>query len=168
MNGDKSCKNIPLNKAIVFLVCSIAINIFLLAFVLGRSDLAGHRPPPPPFGGSEEMMMEPPPPMLNHDRSPPPPFFGPSSLFTPEEMRDGFKEMQHNFRKIQALRLAFARQLKIGAINKEDVLKHFSEIDQLMSDVRMKAQEKAATKISKLSPEERQKFADRLLSVDGD
>jgi len=41
-------------------------------------------------------------------------------------------------------------------------LKNFAQIDQLMMDVKKQAQEKAAEKISSMSPEQRKRFADKL------
>jgi hypothetical protein len=100
--------------------------------------------------------MQPPPP-------PPPPFFSPAELFSPEEMKADFVKMQENFVKMQELRKSFAEQLKQGSVSKEAILKHFAEIDQLMSSVRNQTQEKAAAKISSMSAEERQRFAKKLL-----
>ena len=93
---------------------------------------------------------------------PPPPFFRPSDLFGQDEMKQDFVQMQENFEKIQGLRQAFSEQLKKGSVTKEDVLKHFAQIDQLMMDVKNQAQEKAAEKISTMSPDERKRFANRL------
>ena len=164
------------NKFSVVLACSIVVNIFLVAFMAGRMTspnaiLATHFPP----HGEDAMMMPPPPmddmrgerhfhPPMDHDgHMPPPPFFGPSSLFSQEEMREGFVLMQQNFKKITDLRSDFAHKLKSETISKEEVLKHFNEIDQLMGEVRKQTQVKAAEKISAMPKEERQRFADRLL-----
>jgi len=147
------------NKNRKALLGSIALNIFLVAFVLGHFGAFGMMPPPPPFMMGGHPMM--PPPMMG-GMLPPPPFFGPSDLFSREEMKENFAHMQENFEKIQDLRQAFAEQLKKGSVTKEDVLKNFAQIDQLMMDVKKQAQEKAAEKISSMSPEQRKRFADKL------
>jgi flagellar motility protein MotE (MotC chaperone) len=94
---------------------------------------------------------------------PPPPFFGPGDLFSHKEMEEGFTDMKKNFEQIQALREEFAARLKKQSVTKEEVLKHFSDVDKLMSNGRNQMQDKAAAKISTMTPQERQKFADRLL-----
>ena len=152
------------NKNRIALLGSIALNIFLVAFVLGHFGAFGMMPPPPPFMMGGHHMM--PPMMMGGGMPPPPSFFGPSDLFSREEMKENFAHMQENFEKIQGLRQAFAEQLKNGSVTKEDVLKNFAQIDQLMMDVKKQAQEKAAEKISSMSPEKRKRFADRLLDRD--
>lgn len=169
MNYTPSQKFLTIHKIAVALALSLATNIFLIAFLLGRADSAppAFLPPPPPFHDGMDMIMGPPPPPLPQEngRRPPLPFFGPSSLFSPQEMRDEFKEMQNNFERIKNLRDAFAQRLKNGPVSKPDVLQHFAAIEQLMSDVRGKTQEKVAEKISKMSAAERQEFAERLLAT---
>ena len=147
------------NKGRIALLGSVALNIFLVAFVLGHFGAFGMMLPPPPFMMGGHPMM--PPPMME-GMLPPPPFFGPSDLFSREEMKENFAHMQDNFKKIQDLRHAFAEQLKKGSVTKEDVLKNFAQIDQLMIDVKKQAQEKAAEKISSMSLDQRKRFADRL------
>jgi len=102
---------------------------------------------------------------MHGDMPPPPPpsFFSPADLFTPEEMKQDFTSMQDNFQKMKTLRRDFARQLQQGQMSREDVLKHFAALDQLMDSVKNQAQQKAAEKISAMSPEDRRRFADKLL-----
>ena len=78
-------------------------------------------------------------------------------------MSGALESMQQSFEKIKALRADFAQKLKANTVSKEDVLQHFGATDALMDDVRRQTQEKAAAKISTMSPEDRQRFADRLL-----
>ena len=165
MSDDKSKKA----GRLVFLG-SIAVNIFFGAFLLGRLTLPGMMMPlPPPFGMGGDGMVGGPPPLSRmeghgHGPMPPPsPFFGPSSLFSEEEMREGFVAMQATFKKIGILRSDFAQKLKDGPVGRGDILKHFDAIDRLMDSVKKQTQERAAEKISAMSPDERERFADRLL-----
>lgn len=175
-----------MSKTQVALAGSLAANIFLVAFVLGRSSAPGMMPPPPfggppPGGPGMHGEMPPPPPGggMFGEGPPPggpggpggppphphmgPPLFAPHELFTPEEMKADFSRMQENFEKMKAARTDFATKLKAGPLTKDDVLKHFADVDQLMEGVRKATQDKAAEKISKMSDEDRQKFADKLL-----
>ena len=144
-------------KKPVVLLTSLALNIFLVAFLLGRCST--HPMMPPPFmGGHSPGGFG-----MHGDMPPPPLFFGPEALFSPQEMQKNFSVMQNSFEKGQKLRKEFAAQLKKGPVTKEQVLKHFSELDQTMNDVKGQMQEKAADKISSMSQEEREEFADHLL-----
>ena len=78
-------------------------------------------------------------------------------------MREGFVAMQATFKKIGILRSDFAQKLKDGPVGRGDILKHFDAIDRLMDSVKKQTQERAAEKISAMSPDERERFADRLL-----
>ena len=163
------------NKGRIVLLGSVAFNIFLIAFLLGRLSMPGLLPPPPPFVHMPAPMMcgEMPPPFAGMPQgrmrgdmpAPPPPFFSPADLFTAEEMKQDFAIMQQHFKKMKTLRQDFAKQLEHGQVSKEEVLKHFTEVDQLMADVKKKMQEKAATKISTMSLEDRKRFAERLLEA---
>lgn len=154
----------------IALFVSLAVNIFLIAFMLGRFSSPGLMPPPPfDLGG-----MPMPPPIMaggphssmpmdkGGHRMPHPPFFGPGDLFTPDEMQANGEPLRENFEKLNALREAFAKKLTDGAVSKEDVLKHFADMDQIFDQVRKQTQQKAAEKISNMSPEERQRFAKTL------
>lgn len=160
------------NIARIALFVSFAINIFLVAFTLGRFSLMGFAPPP--FGMDGHDMMQPPmfeemppppiPDMESHDgRRPHPHFFGPADLFGSEEIKKHSEQMRENFEKIHDLRNDFAKRLSAGSVTKEEVMKHFADIDQLMDMIKKQTQEKAADKISAMTPEERQEFADSLL-----
>jgi hypothetical protein len=103
------------------------------------------------------------PPQINNRMPSPPPFFGPGDLFNEKEIKEDFAEAQKNFEKIQEIRKDFSEKLKKGTVTKEEILKHFSEIDKLMNAFRVQMQEKAANKIISMSPEERKRFADKIL-----
>ena len=172
-------KPISSGKARAIFIGSVALNIFLIAFILGRVSMMGMMPPPPPPPPFAMGDMPPPPPegappppfaMGGHmlpppmgGHMPPPPFFAPADLFSPEEMHEGFEKMHENFTKIEALRQDFARQLQQGSVTKEQALAHFAQVDQVMDSVKKEMQEKAAQKISVMTPEERQRFADRVI-----
>lgn len=146
-----------------FLFLSVAVNIFLVAFVLGRFSA----PMPPPHGpmgfGIPGGMMPPPMEMRHGDRGPPP-FMGPGQLFSPDEMKKEDELMHQSFEKANALRRDFAARLDKGAVTKDEVLQHFAGVDQVMDGVRKEAQEKAAEKISAMSQDDRLKFARSLLN----
>ncbi len=144
-------------KARLLLLVSVALNIFLLAFTLGRISVPGLMPPPPFMNGGRHGMHKP---MMHNEM--PPPFLGPSDLFSPEEMGEDFAQVRKNFAKINELRQAFADRLQKGEIRKDEVLAHFAEVDRLMTEVRTQTQEKAAARISAMTPEDRERFAVRL------
>ena len=148
------------NKRRIVLLSSLALNIFLIAFVLGRLSV-GAMMPPPFFEGRDRPHM--PFGDMHGGMPPPPPFFSPANLFTPDEMKQDFIAMQDNFNKMRALRQDFSHQLEASPVSKADVLKHFAEIDALMDSVRKQTQQKAAERISTMSQEERQRFAKHLL-----
>ena len=158
----------PCNKGRAAFFGSIGLNIFLLAFVLGRASMPGLMQPPP-FGMGHHMPpgmyddMPPPPFGGMHHGHKPPSFFSPADLFSPEEMQEDFAVMQQNFETIGKLRQDFAKRLEQDGVTKEEVIEHFAEIDQFMDKVKKQMQEKAAAKISTMSPDERKRFADRLL-----
>jgi hypothetical protein len=160
------------NKGRIAFFISLAVNIFLIAFTLGRISVPGFMPPHlgmegRHFGPPPGLYGEMPPHFMHegpHGGPPPrPPFFGPADLFSPEEMQTDALRMQESFNKIDGLRRDFANQLNANPLTKEDVLKHFSSIDQIENDVKKKMQEKAAAKISSMSPDERHRFANALL-----
>lgn len=137
------------DKKLLFV--SVAVNIFLAAFVLGRVSATGPLaamnaggPGNPAFNGP-----------------PPPPMFGAEDLLGPgmQEMA----EVQKNFAEMQTLRHAFAERLKQGPVTKEEALAHLTAVDQGMEAVKTKLQEKAAGKIAAMGDAERAKFADRLM-----
>ncbi|MEZ0224087.1 MAG: hypothetical protein ACAH83_06010 [Alphaproteobacteria bacterium] len=182
-------------KQTAILLGSVAVNIFLVAFVFGRLSSPGTMPPPPPFGGDmqQRMMMAQQqkmgggPPggpggqgMMAYGpgggqsdgatfnmRVPPPPVFGPQDVFNPQEMQESMQEMQQNFQKAETLRADFAKRLSEGGVTKDDVLKHFADVDAIMGSVKNKVQEKTAEKIAAMPEQERKAFAERLTQHGG-
>lgn len=157
------------SKNFVPLLISVAINIFLAAFILGRVSMPGMMPPPFEhhhvgiWGGSEHNDMRQHPMAQGPGHGDHSPFIGPANIFTPEEMKANEEQMHQTFDKVKALRIEFANQLKKGPVSKEQALQHFAEINKLISTVRSQTQEKAATKISTMSQQEREDFAQKLL-----
>lgn len=136
------------NKA---LLASVALNVFLVAFVLGRMSVL---PPSMPA------------PMMKADFSngpPPPPMFGPQELFGADEMKDHFKEIEGRFEKVQALRKEFAQTLMQGKVTEEQAAQHLAAIDAEMEGVKNSVQAKAAKKIAGLPDDKRIEFAKRLM-----
>jgi hypothetical protein len=151
---------------------SIALNIFLVAFVFGRMsimpDKAHHERPPfaqegelcehgvdshrPPFHGD---------PMHDRTMPPPPPLFSPEMIFSKEEMEKDFPAVKSKFDAMQVKREEFLKTLEHKQLSKEEILAHFAEIDAIMDGVRVHAQQKAAEKLSSMSEEERKEFITR-------
>jgi hypothetical protein len=145
-----------INKS-ALLLASLALNLFLVAFLMGRCTTPVMMPSPFMGGNFHGAGIH------GNNMPPPPPFFGPEALFNPKEMQENFSIMQNSFENGRKLREEFAAQLKKGKVTKEEVMKHFAEIDRIMAGVKEKMQEKAADKISAMSQEERKKFSDHLL-----
>lgn len=163
-----------------YLAASVAANIFLVAFVLGRltgpgfhHDHGPHDFPPPPPGFEHGVDSD------GHGFGPPggfehhadgehshSPFMGPKELFTADELKANQEHLQKDFDQIGKLRHDFAVKLDARPVSKDDVLKHFAEIDQVMDAVRKESQQKASDKISTLSESDRHKFAKALLEHD--
>lgn len=145
----------------IALLASVAANIFLGAFVLGRLTTPGMMPPP--FEHADGRHMPPPYERGARDDMHPPPFFGPGKLFSRDEMKANFEAMKPSFDKMKETRKAFAEQLQKGPVTKEEALQHFSEMHGAMESLREQTQEKAAEKISQMPEKERLEFAERLL-----
>lgn len=175
------------NKGRLVLAGSVALNIFLVAFVAGRISMQEMMPPPPPphahadgmhggphggdrfmdrggkhYGDRFERGRRGGDRMRGDMRPPPPPMFGPGELLSPDEMRADMKAMKPNFDKVREERQAFAKKLAEGPVSKEDVLAHFKQVDGIMSGVRSQTQEKIAEKLSSLTPEQRERIAKRM------
>jgi hypothetical protein len=146
------------------LLASIAVNIFLVAFVLGRFSGPSLPPPPPPGFGDPGMMPHAQGDMHRHG---PPQLMGLGTLLSPGELRDEDERMREDFDKVSSLRKDFAARLDEAPVTKEDALKHFADVDQVMDEVKKEAREKAAEKISAFSAEDRHQFAKSLLEQDG-
>jgi hypothetical protein len=153
--------SISSQKTRIALLVSLAVNIFLVAFVLGQ--FSGHErfmPLPMEPQGMFQAHM---PPGFAH-----PPIFGPGDIFEPNEIRADEARMSANFEKMEDTRKAFAAQLQAGPVSKEEVLKHFAAMDEIMEGIKKEAQERAANKISSMSEEERKRLAQFLTSHDGE
>jgi len=142
----------------VLAFASLALNLFLLAFILGRFTAPGMMMPPLPFGGHRPPM----PPFLMGSAPPPPPFMMLQELFTPEEMEREFARVQSSFAKTNRLREEFAGQLMQGPVTTKDVLAHFEKIEQEVIGVLRYAQSKVAEKLSAMPEAERKAFAQKL------
>lgn len=137
-----------MNKA---LLASVALNVFLVAFVLGRMSVLPASAPAPAV--KAEFRNGP----------PPPPMFGPQELFDADEMKGHFKEIEGRFGKVQALRKEFAQTLMQGKVTEEQAAQHLAAIDAEMDGVKNFVQKKAAQKIAGLSDDKRIEFAQRLM-----
>ena len=152
------------DRIYILLIISLAVNIFLVAFIIGRASI----PTPvsnPNFMFDNHNRMPPPHNMQQGEMPPPPPppfLFSSADLFNPQEMKEDFFSVQAGFDKIYILRKDFIEQLKKDKITKEEILKHFSEVDKVMSDVRNKTQEKAAEKIVNMTKPQRDEFIEKI------
>ncbi len=136
------------NKA---LLASVALNVFLAAFVLGRMSV---------------LQASTPAPMMKMDFSngpPPPPMFGPQELFGEDDMKENFKDVQAHFEKVQGLRQEFAQTLMKGKVTEEQAAQHLNAIDAEMDGVKKSVQGKAAKKIADMPDDKRLEFAKRLM-----
>ncbi len=147
-------------KGHIALVTSVAANIFMVAFLLGKMG-AGPEAPPQPSGPMGAMSPQAGPGFV------PPPAFGPGDLFKPEDLQADEIRLQSKFEKMDALRKDFAKQLESSAITKEQALKHFADINQIMDGVKKEAQERMADKIASMSETERKNFAQTLINRKG-
>ena len=136
------------NKA---LLASVALNVFLVAFVLGRMSVLPAATPAP--------MMK----MDFRNGAPPPPMFGPQELFGEDDMKENFQEVQVHFEKIQGLRQEFAQTLMKGKVTEEQAAQHLKTIDAEMEGVKNSVQVKAAQKIASMPDDKRIAFAKHLM-----
>jgi len=144
------------------LLGSLALNIFLVAFGLGRG---GMHPPADvligPYG------------KVGHEaaggtgKMPPPPFMRPDMLFSKEEMAEGFATMKESFKTLGKNRKEFADTLEARPVSKEEVLAHFAELNRETDRLRDDFQQRAAEKISALPENKREEFAKKLASGPG-
>ena len=140
-----------MNKA---LLASVALNVFLAAFVLGRMSVLPQGGSTPTPAGMQTALRNGPP---------PPPMFGPQELFGDDEMKDRFKEVQAHFEKVQMLRQEFAQDLMKGKVTEEQAAQHLAAIDAEMDGVKKSVQGKAAKKIAEMPDDKRLAFAKRLM-----
>lgn len=138
-----------MNKA---LLASVALNVFLVAFVLGRMSVLPASLPAPAFTKDDQ-----------RNGPPPPPMFGPQELFGADEMKNHFKEIEGRFEKVQALRKEFAQTLMQGKVTEEQAAQHLAAIDAEMDGVKKSVQGKAAKKIADMPDDKRLEFAKRLM-----
>lgn len=160
-----------------WMLASLAVNIMLISFVVGRITVTPPKPPLPAtamvsyasgeqceHGWEEEDEMAPPPYHGAHDdMPPPPPFFGPHDIFSREEMEHERENMHAHFEQMDAMRTAFAHVMEQRAVTKQEVLDHFAEVDKIMDGLRISTQDKVADKIAKMNDTERKEFAQKLL-----
>jgi len=144
---DKKCR--------ALFIASIAANIFLVAFILGRATPYALPPLPPDHPPPFQEGMGPPG---------PPPTFGMRDLYNPKELRVEEEHVHEYFSKMNKLRNDFAMRLQEGPISKEEVLKHFTVFDSVLENIEDETRGSAAEKISLMSEQERKNLASKLLS----
>jgi len=145
------------NKFICFL--SIAFNIFLIAFILGRGhffqsgmhnqpahDSAAVTPQGPRGYG-----------MLGH-----PSALMSQALFSRIEIEADRPYIEEHFERMHKIRKELAAQLRSGKATPESIKQHFAKIDAIMKEVKDHMREKAQSRINTMSPEEKSRLADIL------
>lgn len=141
------------------LIGSIALNIFLVAFVLGRVSMM----PPgfPPMGG-------PMPPFMHAGGGMPrPPFIMPEMVLSHEEMQKELPFAMERFEKIAKLRKQFVQDMEKGNLSHEEIVHHFDEIEAVMEELKNHMKETISAKLAKMTPEERKRFVKELMRDNG-
>lgn len=136
---------------------SLLLNLFLIAFIAGRSFalIPGFGPPVPGFG--------PPPPFGLAGPPPPPPFIGPTMILSPDELKAAQAVARERFAQIEALRRQFAVRLETAPVSADDILGHFAEVDTVMEELKRNLHRKVAEKVIAMTPAEREQFARQLV-----
>jgi uncharacterized membrane protein len=125
-----------------FFFLSLALNIFLLAFLAGRP---GHHSMPP------EGMLK-----------PPPPFLRPESVFSAEELAELDQFAQPRFAAMQQLRETFAAQLESDTLPPDALPAYFAATDSIMNELRDHMQEAMSAKLATLPAQARADMAQQL------
>ncbi|MDD3030379.1 MAG: hypothetical protein PHS57_08935 [Alphaproteobacteria bacterium] len=152
-----TCSSEKRGQAILFF--SLAANLFFIAFLLGRWGA------PEPAAPSANVAMPPQGvmPGVGTIGMMAPPAFGPGDLFKPDDMMVDEARMKENFDKMYALRKDFADKLHAGAVSKDDIVKHFEDMDRVRGAIRSEARDRAVERISNMSAAERENFANFLM-----
>ena len=144
------------------MLASLALNIFLVAFVLGRQSAM--LPFPPPMGGMPPFMHGGMPPGApGMAMRPHPPFIMPEMILSKEEMDKEQPFAMSRFEKIHDLRKQFALDLEKGDVSQAQIAQHFEQIDAVMEELKNHIKEKIMAKIATMTPEERKDFIQELM-----
>jgi hypothetical protein len=143
-------------KNISFLLfASIAFNIFLVAFCAGKISML-------PIN---LMPMHPFPPFFETAMPPHPPFILPEMALSKEEMKEEARFARDHFQKIQDLRYKFAKDIAQKDLTAEQITAHFDSIEFVLDDLKKHIKERMSSKISKMSLEERRRFASQFMDI---
>ncbi len=146
------------------MLASLALNIFLVAFMLGRGSamLPGFSPPmggmPPMVAGS---MM--PPGMPGGNPMARPPFIMPGMVLSKEEMDAELGFAMARFQKMHALREQFAADVEKDDLTPAQIKQHFEQIEAVMEELKNHMKEKITAKLTRMSPEERRRFVKEMM-----
>lgn len=144
------------------MLASLALNIFLVAFVLGRNSAI--LPFPPPMGGMPPFMQSGMPhAAVGMNALKNPPFIMPEMLLSKEEMDAEQPFAMARFEKIRELRKQFATDIEKNNLSQEQIVAHFEQIEAVMEELKNHMKEKIAAKIAGMSPEERKRFIQELM-----
>ena len=143
------------------ILASLALNIFLIAFVLGRSSAM--LPFSPPMGGLPPFMLGGAMPPHGMSMPPRPPFIMPEMVLSKDEMDKEQPFAMARFEKVRQLRRQFATDIEKNNLSQEQIVAHFEQIDSVMEELKNHMKEKIAAKIAAMSPEERKSFIQELM-----
>jgi uncharacterized membrane protein len=138
------------------LIGSVALNIFLVAFVLGRVSMLPPGFPPP--GGPMPPFMQ-----AGGGMPPRPPFIMPEMVLSHEEMEKELPFAKERFDKIYALRKQFVADMEKGNLSHAEIVQHFDAIDAVMEELKNHMKETISDKLAKMTPEERKRFIKELM-----
>jgi hypothetical protein len=162
------------------LLLSLAVNIFLAAFLLGRASTGlggldlGHLSPfhtaavDAGFCHHGGLPGEMPPPPDGGLSGPPhhPPFIHSNAVFSEEEMAADEPFIKQEFAKIRELRTTFIQQLATGEVSEHDIDQHFIAVEKVMDELKDHVRKRVAKKIGAMTPEERKQLSERLRICD--
>jgi len=146
------------NKNRLIYFGSIALNIFLVAFVIGQCHWFHSGLPPIPheqvqtdkpgqrgygmFGHTSAMMSQ--------------------VLFSQVEIEANRKFIDDGMARARKVRVDLAEQLKSGRANPGSIKQHLDAVDAIMKEIKDRVRQKAIDKITAMSPEEKNRLADIL------
>lgn len=149
------------------LLLSVAINIFLVAFFLGRMSPGAFFPggPKPEMGpGMGPEMGKGPAGPMREGRNAPPPFFADMEiLLGPEGAASAREDLRETFDEMSDARRDFLKLIQKPDLTKEEVLSHFADMDKIHESLRVRLQNQLADRLVSLSTEERRDTAARAL-----
>lgn len=149
------------------LLLSIAVNIFLVAFFLGRMSPVAFFPggPKPDMGPGmgPDMGKGPAGPMHEGRNAPPPLFADMEILLGPEGAARAREDLRETFDDMSDARRDFLKLIEKPDLTREEVIAHFAGMDKIHESLRVRLQNQLADRLVSLPLEERRDTAARAL-----